>query len=78
MNYTDLKQFIAAECLYANVTDAEIEALEVTHYMTEINGVKYVGTSEPVEALAAKQLEKPTEPEPETPVADPVAVQSAV
>lgn len=45
-----------ANYIYADVTISEIEAVNAHVYMTEIDGILILGTTEQVEALAAKEL----------------------
>lgn len=56
MSYEQLQQFITAPILYGNVTLDEVEALTVNHYLTTLGGINYIGTFDPVDALADRQI----------------------
>lgn len=76
MTYNEIQNYMQAAFYYANVTDEEFKALAVSHYMTIIGGVRYVGTNEPVEALADREIVKPAdEPAAEAPTDAPVDEQ---
>jgi hypothetical protein len=56
MTYEQISEYMSAAFIYADVTDEEFAAMPVSHYMTFIDGVRYIGTDVAVEALAAKQI----------------------
>lgn len=68
MTYEEVSAFMAATHIYANVTDDQLNAMAVTHYMTVLNGVRYVGTYDACDDLASQELIPA--PQPEAPAAD--------
>lgn len=56
MSLTTLQQFINTPYIYGNVTQAQIDALTVSNYVTVVNGIQFVGTYDPVPALASLAL----------------------
>jgi len=58
MSYEIISQYITAPHLYENVTEDEVNGLTVAHYMTIVNGVRFVGTYDAVDALADRELIK--------------------
>lgn len=57
MKYTEAKNLLAsAEFIYGDVTQDEIDAVEQQKYVSELDGVKILGTLTAVEELADKEL----------------------
>lgn len=56
MSLTQMQQFISAPYIYGYVTQAQIAAMTVMFYQTTVNGIVFVGTNDPVPALAAQAL----------------------
>lgn len=56
MSLAEMQQYMSTPNIYAYVTQQQIAALTVQNYMTTVNGVTYVGTFDPVPALAAQAL----------------------
>jgi hypothetical protein len=63
MNYTQLKEFLSsAEFIYADVTEEELATVPCAIYLTEFDGIRYIGTNLELEDLVEKQI-LPTEEE---------------
>lgn len=56
MTYEEVAQFMATTHIYSDVTDDQLNAMTVTHYMTVLNGTRFVGTYDAVDALAGQEL----------------------
>jgi hypothetical protein len=59
MTLDEAKAYITAAHIYANVTPLETVNCPVSKYLTEVGGVTLLGTEEPYEALASKELVAP-------------------
>lgn len=52
MKYTDAKEMLPnAEFIYADVTQEQIDLVTTPHYVSDVAGVKILGTNEPIEGL---------------------------
>ncbi len=58
MTYDEIKEGIpdVVTCIYWDVTQEEIDACPVDHWMGQTRGTYYLGTQTEVEALDAKRL----------------------
>ncbi len=53
---TEVQKFINHPHIYMDITDEEQDAIAVPLWLTIVDGVKYVGTNDPVEALKDKEV----------------------
>lgn len=52
MKFSEIKSALSsATYVYANLTQADIDALTTDNYVSEINGVVLVGTNVPIEGF---------------------------
>ena len=57
MKYQDAKELLPnANYIYAGVTDDEVAQITSAHYDTRFDDVRLLGTIEPIESLANKEL----------------------
>jgi hypothetical protein len=60
MDYNTIKEFLSsATFIYADITEEELSNATGSIYLTEVNGIKYLGTSMAIEELAEKELIAP-------------------
>lgn len=57
IRYTDVAQLVpTARFIYVALTQEEIDSASVQKYVSEFEGVKILGTLEPIESLSQKEL----------------------
>lgn len=56
MTYQEITQFMAANHIYADVSDSEFDSLATNNFMIIVDGIRYIGTDVPVDALLAKEI----------------------
>lgn len=59
MTYEELSVYISSTYKYADVSPAERELITVDHFVTQVEGVLYVGSETPIAALSAKEVVAP-------------------
>jgi hypothetical protein len=76
MDYNTIKEFLSsATFIYADITEEELSNATGSIYLTEVNGIKYLGTSMAIEELAEKELIAPAPVEEEVIVEEVPVVQ---
>jgi len=56
MIYENLQNFISTPKLYANIADDEVATIPVSYFITNLGGINYVGSYEPIDAFADREL----------------------
>lgn len=57
IRYTDAAQLVpTAQFIYVALTQEEIDSASMQKYVSEFEGVKILGTLEPIESLSQKEL----------------------
>jgi hypothetical protein len=60
VDYTNIKEYLpASNFIYQAITPEEVQLAEGSIYLTEINGIRYLGTNSVIEELADKLLVAP-------------------
>ena len=56
MTYEQISQYMQAAFIYGDVTEAEHDAMPVSHFMTVVGGIRYIGADVAIDFLASKLI----------------------